>query len=246
MTNNKSKIQQSSYFNAAVKGFFTFLFILAVVFVPAAHLNGKTMTRVYEEKSKNSLIVHRFIIEESPSGYSIDLQSEKNGLRIKQKYEVDKNLAAVSWNYEEPHKNTNVTAARKGNRVYLSGTEGGKPIAKTFEIDELPWNQTFNIGLEHFARSPEKSMKFWSIGTSGPGNMKITTFKVKKKKTETITVNGKAVEAVHLRMSLTGILSIFWSGSYWYRKSDGKFVRYEGKSGPGTGVAIMELISENE
>lgn len=240
------KKQQFSYFKVRLKGSFTLLFILAFVFVPAGRLNGKTMTRVYEERSKNSLIVHRFLIEKTSSGYSIDLQSEKNGLKIKQKYEVDKNLATISWNYEEPHKKTNVTAKRKGNRIYLSGMDRGKPIEKTFKIDELPWNQTFNIGLEHFALAPEKSMKFWSIGTSGPGNMKITTFKVKKKKTETITVNGKAVEALHMRMSLTGLLSIFWSGSYWYRKSDGRFVRYKGKGGPGTGVAIMELISENE
>ncbi|NIM18130.1 MAG: hypothetical protein GTO45_31550 [Candidatus Aminicenantes bacterium] len=240
------KKQQSSYFKVPLKGSFTLLFILAVVFVLTGRLNGMTMTRVYEERSKNSVIVHRFFIETSSSGYSIGLRSEKDGLRINQKYIVDENLAALSWDYEEPHKKTKVTATRKGNRIYLSGMARGKPINKIFKINELPWNQTFNIGLEHFALAPEKSMKFWSIGTSGPGNMKITTFKVKKKKTETITVNGKAVEAVHMKMSLTGILSIFWSGSYWYRKSDGRFVRYKGKSGPGTGVAIMELISENE
>jgi hypothetical protein len=246
MPDNKSKRQEFNYFRITLKGFFTLLFILAVVFVPAGCLKGMTMTRVYEERSKNSLIVHRFIIEESSSGYSIDLQSEKNGLWIKQKYEVEKNLATLSWNYEESNKNTNITAIRKGNQIYLSGMDRGKPINKIFKINELSWNQTFNIGLEHFALAPEKSMKFWSIGTSGPGNMKITTFKVKKKKIETISVNGKTVEAVHLRMSLTGLLSIFWSGSYWYRKSDGRFVRYQGKSGPGTGVAIMELISENQ
>lgn len=246
MTNNNNKKQEFNYFRIVIKGFFALLFILAFVFVPAGRLNGITMTRVYEERSKNSLIVHRFFIEKTSSGYSIDLQSEKNGLRINQKYEVEKNLATLSWNYEESHKKTKVTATRKGNRIYLSGMARGKPINKVFKINELHWNQTFNIGLEHFALAPEKSMKFWSIGTSGPGNMKITTFKVKKKKIETITVNGKALEAVHMRMSLTGILSIFWSGSYWYRKSDGRFVRYKGKSGPGTGVAIMELISENQ
>lgn len=240
------KKQQFSYFKVTLKGSFTLLFILAFVFVPGGRLKGMTMTRIYEERSKNSLIVHRFFIEKSSSGYSIDLQSEKNGLRIKQKYEVDKNLATLSWNYDDPHRKTNVTAARKGNRIYLSGMHRGNPIEKTFKIDELPWNQTFNIGLEHFALGPEKSMKFWSIGTSGPGNMKITTFKVKKKKIEIITVNGKAVEALHMRMSLTGLLSIFWSGSYWYRKNDGRFVRYQGKGGPGTGVTIMELRSENQ
>ena len=74
--------------------------------------------------------------------------------------------------------------------------------------------------------------------------MKITRFKLKKKRIDTISINGKEVEAVYITVSLTGLLSIFWTGKYWYRKSDGVFLRYKGKSGPGTGVSIMELTSE--
>lgn len=216
-----------------------FLLVLTGPFL----LNG--MTRVYEEKSKDQLTTHRFDIETTPTGFSVNLQSETGDTVIKQTFAVDTNLAALSWAFKNSNENTKITASREGNKIFLRGQTRGKPIEKTFKINELPWNQTFNIGLEGFVLSPEKSMIFWSIGTKGPGNMKITRFKVKKKRIETITINDKEVEAVYITISLTGLLSIFWTGKYWYRKSDGVFLRYKGKSGPGTGVSIMELISES-
>lgn len=218
------------------------LIFLLVLIVPVL-LNG--MTRVYEQKTQDQLTTHRFDIETTPTGYSVNLQSETGDTVIKQAFAVDTNLATRTWAFENSKENTKITASRDGNKIFLKGQTKGKPIEKTFKINELSWNQTFNIGLERFALSPEKSMIFWSIGTKGPGNMKITRFKVKKKGIETITIRGKEVEAVYITISLTGLLSIFWTGKYWYRKSDGVFLRYKGKSGPGTGVSIMELASES-
>ena len=219
------------------------LLLLMTLLIWPFFSNGAT--RVYEEKTKDQLTTHRFTSETNESGYSIDLQSELEENVIKQTFEVDTNLAALSWAFEDPKENTKVTASRQENKISLQGKSKGKPVNKTFKINKLPWNQTFNIGLERFVLSPEKSMIFWGIGTSGPGNMKITRFKVKKKRIETITINGKEVEAVYVTISLTGLLSIFWTGRYWYRKSDGVFLRYKGKNGPGAGVSIMELTAES-
>lgn len=221
---------------------FVIIFFIAILFLMPGLL--KSETRVYEEKTKNRVITHRFLIEESASGYLITLRSETGGQQIAQKFQLDKNLAALSWDYEEPAGKTRVTANRKGNEIFLRGLYKGKKINKTFKINELPWNQTFNLGLEKFAISTREKMKFWSIGTSGPGDMKITTFNVKKKGVEKITLNRKGVAAVHVQISLTGLLSLFWKGHYWYRKADGTFLRYKGKGGPGSSLTIMELTSK--
>lgn len=217
--------------------------LLLVATFMAAYLTAAS--RVYEEKTGKLLTTHRFVIETTPPGYSIDLVSETRNVQVRQTFQLDANLNTLSWSYENPKTKTKVNARREGNNIYLTGIEENDPIKKTFEINRLPWNQTFNIGLEQFALSSEQTKKFWSIGTSGPGNMKITRFKVKKKKTGTITLKGQEVEAVYVTMSLTGLLSIFWTGNYWYRKSDGTFLRYKGKNKPGAPVTIMELTSED-
>ncbi len=205
----------------------------------------KGETRVYKERARDQVTIHRFVIEESALGFSIDLVSEKGYEQVKQKYDVDSSLATLSWEYEYPGEETRVRARREGNKILLKGINKGKTIEKTFKINNMPWNQTFNIGLERFALSPAKELRFWSIGTMGPGRMKITKFAAKKKAEENINLDGQPLTAIHIQMSMTGLLSVFWKGHYWYRKSDGVFIRYQGK-GSGSPFTIMELVSEEE
>ena len=87
-------------------------------------------------------------------------------------------------------------------------------------------------------------MQFRSIGTQGPGELKIGKFTVTRKGDETIDLAGKKVAAVHLRISLSGLLSIFWHGDYWYRRGDSNFLRYCGKNRSGGPVAVSELVKE--
>ncbi|MCP5050595.1 MAG: hypothetical protein GY940_25750 [bacterium] len=223
------------------------ILLLIFTLIWSMYLTGKT--RVYEEQTEQQVDTHRFTIESRGNGYTIQLTTEKDSHKIHQNFLVDDKLATWNWNYHAPHKKTKISASRNGTQITLKGTDKGKPIEKTFDINQLPWNQTFNIGLERFALSDgkKKSMRFWAIGTSGMGNMKSTKFKVKWKKTETITLTpgNPPVEAVYMTISLSGILSMFWTGKYWYRKSDGVFLRYKGKNKSGAPVSVMKLVSED-
>ena len=219
--------------------------LLTITLTGAAYLPGQT--RVYKEKEGEKVTFHRIQIEPTTVGYTINLTSESGSKHTVQKFQLDTELATLSWSYEAPHTKTKITAFRKENKIFLQGIDDGDPVEKTFKINEFPWNQTFNIGLEKFALSPEESMKFWAIGTSGPGNMKITKFNVKRKEIETITLNSmeQPIEAIHFTISLTGLLSMFWTGHYWFRKSDGRFLKFSGKNRASGPVAVSELISES-
>ncbi len=216
--------------------------VVMVMFLWASSLPGET--RVYQEREGDRVTTHRFVIEPSGPGFTVDLTSETGDVKVFQTFQLDARLAALSWSYHAPHKKTKVTAFRKENRIFLEGIDEGDPVKKTYNINSLPWNQSFNIGLEKFVLSPGESMKFWAIGTSSPGYLKITKFKVKKKDPETITLDstGQKVEAVYITISLSGLLSLFWTGKYWYRKSDGRFLQYKGKNKSGGPAAVMELI----
>ena len=209
-------------------------------------LNGETIVkkRVYQEKIEDTMTTHRFTIKTSGSGHLIELDSETLGKNILQTFRLDPKLDTLEWNYDAPHDQLKLNALRKGDIIIFKGTDRGKTVNKTFELDGLPWNQTFNLGLEQFVTSSDKSMVFKAIGVGGRGHLKITKFKVKRRKVQTITLTTmkQPLEAVHVTISLTGLLSIFWTGKYWYRKSDGTFLRYSGKSVKG-GKSLMELLS---
>ena len=60
---------------------------------------------------------------------------------------------------------------------------------------------------------------------------------------EVIDDNGKSLTAARVRVRPNGFLAPFWSTLYWFRPSDGRFVRYEGVRGlPGTPKTTVELL----
>lgn len=225
----------------------TILIIFAIyTVIVTLPLNADTIAkkRVYRENIEGIVTTHRFTITTSDSGHLIELDSETLEKNILQTFRLDLKLDTLEWNYEAPHDQLKLKAIRKGDYIIFTGTDRGKKVNKRFELDGLPWNQTFNVGLERFVTSSDKSMIFKAIGVGGRGHLKITRFKVKRKDVQRIalTTMKQHIEAVHVTISLTGLLSIFWTGKYWYRKSDGVFLRYSGKSNKG-GNSLMELLT---
>ena len=202
---------------------------------------------VYQEKTKDQVTTHQFEIQSTIDGFEIRLSSKESNSTILQTFTLNPKLETLAWTFQETEKNTAISARREGIFILLTGIHKGKPIEKKLKTKKLPWNQLFNKGLEPFARSNVRKTKFRAIGTRGSGDMKITSFIVKRKeKPEIIKIKGRDVATVHLKISLSGLLSIFWTGHYWFRLNDGVFVRYKGKNGPGKPLTIMELTGETE
>jgi len=97
------------------------------------------------------------------------------------------------------------------------------------------------MGLMKFAvtETKEKSIEFWGLRPDNPESSGVLA--AAKDKTEIIEVNGKKVEASKLRIGLAGWLSIFWTGDYWFRLSDGLYI-----SAKPTGGVFAELTEEKE
>lgn len=200
--------------------------------------------RVYRETVGKKVIFHNYTIEPMAEGYLIKLVKMSDELEDEAEFELDSSLATLKWFYRNPKKKTAVTAYQENNFISLSGTYEEKKLNKKFKINDSPWKQIISLDLENFVSTGEKEVTFWAIGIEGPGAMKISELSAKLKNEETVTVDEKEVDAIRIRISMTGIMSVLWHGDYWYRKSDNKFIRYEGDSGPGTPLSITELIQE--
>lgn len=148
------------------------------------------------------------------------------------------------WENNTKRQDTKLAAHRSGNTIKIQGTFKGKEIAKEFKIDNRPWFQAWNLSLGPFALSGKNRLEFWTVRNN---DLKECTMVVLREKEETIKINSQAVETVKVKVTLTGWTSVFWSAHYWFRKSDGLYLRYEGANGPpGTPVTVVELVSEAE
>lgn len=206
-------------------------------------LPAETLT--YREVEGEITVTHTIAITPAPPGYRVELASSRaGGGLVRQTFRTAADFSTLVWTFSDPGRQMELNARRQGEAIDLSGTFRGKKVEKKFTANGPPWNQLFQMGLGALALASDKSFQFCSIGTQGPGEMKIGKFTVTRQGEEKISLSGAEIVAVRMRVSLSGLLSIFWHGDYWYRKSDGRFLRYRGKNRPGGPVAVSELVEE--
>jgi hypothetical protein len=202
-------------------------------------------TLTYREVEGDITVAHTLTITPAPQGWSIELASRRSGGgAVRQTFRTAADFSTLAWTFSDPGRQMELDARLQGDDIVLSGTFRGEKVEKKFAAAGAPWNQLFQMGLKPFVLGKEESLQFRSIGTQGPGELKIGKFSVTRKDDEMIMLEGKEIAAFHLRISLSGLLSIFWHGDYWYRKTDGRFLRYRGKNRPGGSTAVSELVQE--
>jgi hypothetical protein len=202
-------------------------------------------TLTYREVEGNITVTHTLTVTPAPPGWSIELASRRSGGdAVRQTFRAAADFSTLAWTFSDPARRMELAAGVQGDEIVLSGSFAGAKVDKRFAAGGAPWNQLFQMGLVPFVQGNDESRQFRSIGTQGPGELKIGKFTVKRQGEEKVILAGKEVETVHLRISLSGLLSIFWHGDYWFRESDGRFLRYRGKNRSGGPVAVSELASE--
>lgn len=201
-------------------------------------------TLTYREVEGSDIATHLFSVRPDGEGMRVELSTRRGSAIVRQTFSVDASLTTRAWTFSDPERGMELASSVQGDRIVLSGSFKGKQVDKRFDVKGAPWNQLFQMGLGPYVLSGKRSTAFRSIGTQGPGELKIGKMTVTRREEETIEIAGKPEAAVHVRISLSGLLSIFWHGDYWFRKSDGLFLRYRGKNRKGGPVAVSELIAE--
>ncbi len=141
------------------------------------------------------------------------------------------------WTVERP--GTKVVCEREGGHIVVAGTVDGKPYRETIELGETPWLQPLSLALRVQATDGPKERVFWMLR---PDTFESIKLKATAQGDESITVDGAAVAVHRVRVGTPGTFTGLWYSLYWFRASDGVFVRYEGVFGlpfvPHTIVAL--------
>ena len=204
----------------------------------------RTETLTYREVEGDAVTTHVVTILPGEPGFRVELNTTRNLAIVRQTFRTAADLTTLAWTFSDPSRQMEIAAGLEGETILLRGSIRGEKVDKKFAAAGPPWNQLFQMGLGPFALGADGGWQFRSIGTQGPGEMKIGKFTVKRQEAEKIMLSGKEVRAIHLRVSLSGLLSIFWHGDYWFRQGDGRFLRYRGKNRPGGPQAVSELAEE--
>ena len=148
------------------------------------------------------------------------------------------------FTHKDSSRNIDLIAIKDGRNVILKGISGDKVIDEAIKLDDSPWKQSMSYSLSEFALGDEEKIEYWII--------RLDKFKGEKMQaenagTEVITIKGTQFNTVKVEISAAGLRSRFWSGHYWFRASDGLFLKYEGWNGlPGSTKTIIELLPRSD
>jgi len=158
--------------------------------------------------------------------------------------EYDASDTTVRYRVRSAARRLDYTANKQGNFIRFEGVLGGKPFARRQTIDDHPWFETVEKSLSSFALTPGRPpLVFWIVQ---PWDANAYLMEALNEGEDTVVISGRQVSAVRIRVRPYGLLSLFWSSLYWYRSSDGLYVRYEAVRGlPGTPLTVVELVSED-
>ena len=142
---------------------------------------------------------------------------------------TDDSFATVQWDMKNEAEGTSIQARREPHAIIIRGQWEGGRFTKELSVDDAPWYQATSWSLRAFVLSSLKEIRFWTVRTDTLTAHKITAV---KKKRRILNLNGANEEAVEVELRLGGLLSVFWKSNYWFRRTDGVFLRFEGPSGP--------------
>jgi len=169
------------------------------------------------------LYIYRHEVEEQINYYNFDGLTQK-------------------FTHRDSTRNIDLIAIKDGRNVILKGISGEKIINTIIKLDESPWKQSMSYSLSEFALDEKEKIEYWIIRLD---KFKGEKMQAEKAGAEGITIKGTQYNTVKVKISAAGLRSKFWSGNYWFRISDGLFLKYEGWNGlPGSTKTIIEIIEK--
>ena len=216
------------------------IFLLVMVLFYGTNLQASGKTLIYRSATEDKSIIITERIETGENGIVITQTRESGETYITV---CNPDYSTKSWEMVDPQRKTRLTVERLENIIQIRGLFKGREIVKEVKVDGRILNQMWDAPLAAWIRSDKKTLEFWTVR---PTDLKEFVMLARKEAEETIRVNNDAMAAVKVKLSVSGWMAKFWSVYYWFRKSDGLFIRYEGMEGPpGTPKTIMEVIDEN-
>ena len=150
-------------------------------------------------------------------------------------YVMNKSFQTEKWKVTNIQLQTDLTIELRNNIYSLTGKFKGKSIAKTIKSNGYVWYQNiaYNAGV---LLKDKKIVKYECFR---PDNIKLYTMVAEAQGMEQFMgTNTNKIE-----VCLTGLLSAFWTCSYYFNPETLSFVGYKGVNGkPGTPETIIKII----
>ncbi len=148
----------------------------------------------------------------------------------------------LKYSFTSANKKNSYSINLHEKKLHLELDNQGKKKTADFQI-ATPWVQQFGFGLMPFVKSNKKSFKFCLINTD---KAELINMVAEKKEKTPLKINNQEYQSQHVKVTLTGFKSMFWSAEMWFNTKDGDLLKYVADSGPGTPITTITFKSKKE
>jgi hypothetical protein len=213
------------------------IFILVIVFgIELSHAGDRWIYRTVTEDHTEQFTVS--VIKRSVETTTLQVTA----VEVTHIHQINNaDGATLAWQMQKPGES--IKAVKKGRAIELSLLKEGRTEKRIVEIDDKPWLQFMGWGLQRFVKRKDAQVQeFWIIR---PSDYRISALAAKKKGEEKLDIGSHEYASIKVNVSVAGWRSMFWGVNLWFRKSDGRYLKYKGANGPpGTPETISELSRE--
>ena len=220
---------------------FAALFLVCILKVDLTGASGGLLTYyAYDREGPDEPVISKTFVQFKglPNDQtSISRKKESRNPTVDDEFILDRDYSLESWKRICPEEDTDLLSVRQGDVLIVKGKLKGEMIDKEVELGSEYLYIYPEYSLTKFALSDMTKIQFWTLRRD---TMSKLPMQAVKKGTKTIMVNGKEVEAIKVYYSITGKLrEKSFNHNYYYRKSDGLFIKKEEPSG-----RIEDLVKE--
>lgn len=214
--------------------------VLLLVIWSAPYIYAQSQVYLYKTfnpRTKKIIDEYSLTVDELPGGKK-KYTRQFTGKRMEEDedFVLDADYQTVEWTSKDDGDKTDYTGRKDGKTITVKGMFKGAPVDETIVLqDDKPFYFTPKFNLTQFVLSDKTEMEFWMLRKD---QLKDYLMQAHKEGVETINVNGKDVEAVKIDYSAAGKWSKYYKRIYYYRKSDGLFIRRKSPEGD-----VTELVS---
>lgn len=154
---------------------------------------------------------------------------------------MDSRFETIEWAFQGANGDS-FSVVREGKTLFIEWARGGQYGKEEREIDGDPWFVSIDFGLTGFIRSGRQKAEFWTLN---PDNFKAYKMLAERTGDNTFEYGSISVPATGVRVTASGVPSLFFKMKYLMRESDGIRLLFEGKQGgPGSPKIISRLVGE--
>jgi hypothetical protein len=150
------------------------------------------------------------------------------------------NGETLSWNYINFSSSTKTAAEKNGDALFVNVYKNGKSYRNIYTNIQEIWDQTSIICWMNQLKSGKAGPFHFIAIAPDTGELEHLEFNVDK--IEDIEWKGSAVETYRTVETVRGIPALLYSSMYWFRKSDGFFIRFEGLRSSSGSPWIIETM----